>query len=138
MTILGRYEPGHIIDSCCSVLEQSSDKGFLINLLTTLKYFGRAISRLPHLHQEQNLKQILKTSLIIMITAESACIIIAETVDLIFFKQSIFLSITLALLAGSFVVVAPEAYRKMKGITKHAGCDKSGDGFISLTDRKGN
>ncbi len=33
--------------------------------------------------------------------------------------------------------VAPEAYRKMKGITKHAGCDKSGDGFISLTDRKG-
>lgn len=134
MTILGRYEPGHMIDSCCSVLEQSSNKGFLTNLLATLKCFGKGISRLPHLHHEQNLKHIMKTSLIIMITAESACIIIAETVDLIFYKQSILLSIPLALLAGSFVVVAPEAYRKMKGISMHVDCDKSGDGFISLSE----
>ncbi len=41
MTILGRYNPGHRIDSCCSVLEQSSDKGFLPNLFTTFKNLGK-------------------------------------------------------------------------------------------------
>jgi hypothetical protein len=59
-------------------------------------------------------------------------------VDLIFYKQSILLSIPLALLTGSFVVVAPEAYRKTKGIFDAADCDKSGDGFISLSRQKGN
>ncbi len=54
--------------------------------------------------------------------------------DLIFYKQTILLSIPLALLAGSLVVVASEAYRKMKGISMHADCDKSGDGFISLSE----
>jgi hypothetical protein len=49
-----------------------------------------------------------------LFTAESACILIAETVDLIFYKHFILLSIPLALLAGSFVVVVPEAYKKMK------------------------
>jgi hypothetical protein len=60
------------------------------------------------------LKQILRTSFIILVTAESACILTAETIDLIFYKYSIFLSIPLALLAGSFTVVVPEAYKKMK------------------------
>ncbi len=78
------------------------------------------------------MKHIMKTSFIIMITAESACIIIAETVDLVFYKQSILLSIPLGLLAGSFAVVAPEAYRKMRGNSTQAECDKPGDGFISL------
>ncbi len=44
--------------------------------------------------------------------AESICILTAETVDLIFYLYSIMLSIPLALLAGAFTVVAPEAYRK--------------------------
>jgi hypothetical protein len=56
----------------------------------------------------------LKTSLIVLITAETACIITAETVDLIFYKQAIYLSIPLALLAGAFTVVVPEAYKKIK------------------------
>jgi hypothetical protein len=49
-----------------------------------------------------------------LVTAESLCILTAETIDLIFYKQSILLSIPLALLAGSFTVVAPEAYKRMR------------------------
>jgi hypothetical protein len=50
----------------------------------------------------------------ILITAESVWILTAETVDLIFYKYSILLSVPLALLAGAFTVVAPSAYRKLK------------------------
>jgi len=56
-------------------------------------------------------KTILKTGLVILITAESACILTAETV---IYKYSILLSVPLALLAGAFTVVAPEAYRKTR------------------------
>jgi hypothetical protein len=56
----------------------------------------------------------LKTSLVILVTAETACIITTETTDLIFYKQAFYLSVPLALFAGAFTVVAPEAYRKMK------------------------
>jgi hypothetical protein len=38
----------------------------------------------------------------------------AEIVDLIFYKYTILLSVPLAVLAGAFPVVPPEAYRKMK------------------------
>jgi len=69
---------------------------------------------LPNLYRQPNVRQLLKTSLIMLVTAESACILTAETVDLIFYKQSILLSIPLALLAGSFTVVAPEAYKKTR------------------------
>jgi hypothetical protein len=51
---------------------------------------------------------------VILVTAESVCILTAETVDLIFYKYSIMLSIPLALLAGAFTVVVPEAYRKTR------------------------
>jgi hypothetical protein len=64
------------------------------------------------LYKEPNLNSIIKTSLLILITAESVCILTAETVDLIFYKYSILLSVPLALLAGAFTVVASEAYRR--------------------------
>jgi hypothetical protein len=117
VTILGRYNygsPNGTMCSCCSVLEQSSHKGFISNLKVTFKNFAVGIKKLPYLYKQQNLKSILKTSLVILITAESVCILTAETVDLIFYKYSILLSIPLALLAGAFTVVAPEAYRKTR------------------------
>ena len=115
MTILGRYDIRNTkIDSCCSVLEQQSSKGFLPNLIMTFKNFWLGLSKLPHLYYQPNLKGILKTSLVILITAESACILTVETIDLIFYKHSMFLSIPLALLVGSFTVVVPEAYKKLK------------------------
>ena len=118
MTILGRYDLGNTrIDSCCSVLEQQSNKGFLPNLMITFKNFGIAISKLFSLHRQQNIKYILRTSLIILVTAETACILTAETIDLIFYKHSMLLSIPLALLAGTLAVVLPESYKKTKRVS---------------------
>jgi hypothetical protein len=116
VTILGRYRyaSGDRIDSCCSVLEQDTNKDFFSNVVITLKNFCLGLRKLKELPKQPNLKEILKTSLIILVTAETACILTAETVDLIFYKQAIYLSIPLALLAGAFTVVVPEAYKKMK------------------------
>jgi hypothetical protein len=114
MTIVGRIKPGQKIDSCCSVLEQQADKGFTNNLIITFRNFGSGLSKLPYLSNQPDLRSIIKTSLIILITAETACILSAETVDLIFYKQSVLLSSILGLLVGSFTVVAIEAYRKIR------------------------
>jgi hypothetical protein len=116
VTILGRYKyaSGDRIDGCCSVLEQDNNKGFLSNVVTTFKNFGLGLRKLKELPKQPNLREILKTSLVILVTAETACILTAETVDLIFYKHAIYLSVPLALLAGAFTVVAPEAYKKMK------------------------
>ena len=44
MTILGRYSGnGFKIDSCCSVLEQQSNKGFLSNMFLTFRYFIKGL-----------------------------------------------------------------------------------------------
>ena len=118
-TILGRYNfgsPNQNMCSCCSVLEQDSQKGFNSNLKATFKNFAVGVKKFPYLYKQTNLKTILKTSLVILVTAESVCILTAETVDLLFYKYSIFLSIPLALLAGAFTVVVPEAYRKTRKI----------------------
>jgi hypothetical protein len=116
VTILGRYryDSRDKIDSCCSVLEQDTNKDFLSNVVTTLKNFGLGLRKLKELPSQPNLREIIKTSLVILVTAETACIITAETVDLIFYKQAFYLSVPLALLAGAFTVVAPEAYKKLK------------------------
>jgi hypothetical protein len=116
VTILGRYRYAteDRIDSCCSVLEQDTSKDFLPNVVTTFKNFGLGLRKLEELPKQPNLRAILKTSLIILVTAETACIITAETVDLIFYKQAFYLSIPLALLSGAFTVVATQAYKKMK------------------------
>lgn len=114
MTILGRYNLNAKIDSCCSVLEQQSIKGFVPNLMITFKNFGLGVFKLFSLRRQSNIKHILKTSLIILFTAETVCILTAETVDLVFYNYSLLLSIPLALLAGSLTVVLPEAYRKTK------------------------
>ncbi len=117
VAILGRYNYASNngkIDSCCSVLEQGAGSGFIPTLKITFKNFAMGITRLPLLHKQPNLKYVLKTSAYILVTAESACILAAETVDLIFYQYSILLAVPLALLAGAFTVVAPEAYRKIK------------------------
>jgi hypothetical protein len=114
MTILGRYNLNAKIDSCCSVLEQQTNKGFVANLIITFKNFGLGISKLFFLRRQSNIKYILKTSLIILFTAETVCILTAETVDLVFYKYSLLLSIPLALLAGTMTVVFQEAYKKVK------------------------
>jgi hypothetical protein len=113
VTILGRYRYAteDRIDSCCSVLEQDTVKDFLPNVVTTFKNFGLGLRKLKELPKQPNLREILKTSLIILVTA--------ETLDLIFYKQAFYLSIPLALLAGAFTVVAPQAYKKNETSKRH-------------------
>jgi hypothetical protein len=120
-TILGRYEydSGNKIDGCCSVLDQGDNKGFFSNVIITLKNFSVGLKKMSDLPKQPNLKEILKRTLIILIAAGTGCIVTAETTDLIFFKQAIYISVPLALLAGAFTVVAPEAYRKLKKSEVH-------------------
>jgi hypothetical protein len=136
VAILGRYNygsPNQNMCSCCSVLEQDSKKGFGSNLKTTFKNLAVGIKKLPYLYKQNNLKNILKKSVVILVTAESVCILTAETVDLIFYKYSILLSIPLALLAGAFTVVVPEAYRKTRKI--RSSSPEKND-FISFPNNK--
>jgi len=129
VAILGRlgnhhyYETGTNtteIDSCCSVLEQDSTQGFVSNIKTTFMNFALGFKRLLRIRNQRRLKSIVKSTLFILITAESACILTAETVDLIFYQYSILLSVPLALLAGAFTVVAPAAYRKTRQLNTNA------------------
>lgn len=76
--------------------------------------FATGADRLWRLHRQPNLKAILKSSVVILVTAESACILTAETVDLLLYQYSLLLSVPLALLGGAFTVLAPEAYRKIR------------------------
>jgi hypothetical protein len=123
ITILGRHsntDPNRNstgvgeIDSCCSVLEQDSTMGFGSNLKTTFSNFVLGFKHLLKIREQQGIKTIVRSSLFILVTAESACILTAETVDLIFYQYSLLLSVPLALLAGAFTVVVPAAYRKAK------------------------
>jgi hypothetical protein len=132
MTILGRYSgTGLKIESCCSVLEQQSNKGFLSNMLLTFGYFIKGIKKISYLKKEPNLKYILKTSMIILITAESACILTAETIGILFYNYSILLGIPLALLVGALTVVFIEARKKVNIKSKSCtscDCDDNGKG----------
>src|SRR6267143_6244899 len=112
-TILGRYNLEHVMDGCCSVLEHESS-GFVSNIKTTFKNFAIGIEKIPQVYKMPNFRQIMKTSLYVLATGESVCIITAETVNRIFFRHALWLSIPLSLLAGAFAITAIEAYRKVK------------------------
>ncbi len=136
ITILGRYGNKHTcdegndkqgIDSCCSVLEQDSTQQFVPNLVTTFSNFASGFRRLFSIHKQTGIKTILKSSLVILITAESVCILTAETVDLVFYQYSILLSVPLALLAGAFTVVAPSAYKRAKQSRSNARTAKTAE-----------
>lgn len=114
LTILGRHGAGEA-GSCCSVLEHGNRKGFYPNFAGTMRDFASGLKKLSTIHRQPELRSILKTSAVILVTAESACILVAETVDLVLYQYSILLSVPVALLAGAFTVVAPQAYKKAKG-----------------------
>jgi hypothetical protein len=115
-TIMGRSNYSGQMCSCCSVLEQDS-KGFVVTLLKTFKNFTLGLNKMTRLYKQPNLRSILWTSVVILVTAETACILTAETIDLIFYRHSLFISIPLSLFAGAFAVVIPEAHRKTKKLS---------------------
>ena len=104
VTILGKSHGKHI-HGCCSVLETDNNLSFFQNLKTTLTDFGKGIKKLTRFHNESGKKHILKESLFILVTAESGCIIIAEIVGLALYQHSLILSLPIALLAGTSIIV---------------------------------
>lgn len=110
LTILGRGSGG----SCCSVLENCDRKGLYAGFTGTMRDFASGLKKLPGLRSEPELRSIMRTSLVILVTAESACILVAETVGVVFYQYSILLSVPLALLAGAFTIIAPRAYKKAR------------------------
>ncbi len=150
MTILGRYDFENIkeakhIRGCCSFLEENSGKGFIFNLITTFVNFKRGFAQFFNNWDNPQMKNILKTSLIILITAESACILTAETVTLLFYQYSIFLAIPLALVIGTFTLTLVESTRKIRNQQKvqnfnseNSECkdcvSDSQSNFVSLSD----
>ncbi|MDN5846107.1 MAG: hypothetical protein L0H53_07515 [Candidatus Nitrosocosmicus sp.] len=150
MTILGRYDFKNTnevknIRSCCSFLEENTSKGFIFNLITTFVNFKRGFIHFIDNWNNPQMKNILKTSMIILITAESACILTAETVTLLFYQYSIFLAIPLALVIGTFTLTLVESTRKIKNQRKVQVCScenleckyclsDSPSHFVSLSD----
>jgi hypothetical protein len=62
--------------------------------------------------------------MVILITAESACILTAETIGVIFYNYSILLGIPLVLLVGVLTVVFIEAHKKVN--IKSKSCNNYG------------
>jgi hypothetical protein len=112
-TIIGRSSYSEKMCSCCSVLEQGSD-GFIATLLMTFRNCGIGVKKMAQLYKQPNMRIIVWSTIVILVTAETACILTAETIDLIFYRHSLFISIPLSLLAGALAVVVPEAYKKTK------------------------
>src|SRR2546430_851271 len=94
-------------DCCCVEIHLKGNK-------PTLKNFAIGIERIPQVYKIPDFGQIMKSSLYVLITGESVCILTAETVNLAFFRHALWLSIPLSLLAGAFAITLIEAYRKAK------------------------
>lgn len=112
-TILGRYNLDNVIEGCCSALD-CKDKRFISSLKTTFRNFAIGVTKIPYLYKQPYAKQILKTSLYVLIVSESLCILTALVVDFIFYRHSLWLSIPLALFVGTFTITALESYRKIR------------------------
>lgn len=99
---------------CCSILEDSTNLSFLSGLKHTLASFALGLRRMGQFHKVPNKAQILKTSLVLLVTAESGCILTAATVDFVLYQYSLFISVPLSLAAGTVAVAAPHAFRLAK------------------------
>ncbi|MDQ4074087.1 MAG: hypothetical protein M3162_07260 [Thermoproteota archaeon] len=82
MSILGRFDfnkPHQLkpIKGCCSFLEENSDRGFVHGMVSTFLNFRKGLAHLIIHRKNPQMKIILKKSIIILITAESACILAA-------------------------------------------------------------
>lgn len=111
-TILGRLNFDVCVTGCCSALEQNV--GFVSNLKSSFRNFAIGIQKIPTLHGRSDFSQIVRTSLYILVASESICIVTAETVNLAFFRHTLWLSIPLSILAGALAITVVEAYRRSK------------------------
>jgi hypothetical protein len=141
MTILGRYnfkDQGNLkpVQGCCSFLEESTNKGFFYSMIFTFQSFKKGLSQFLVHRSHHHMKHILKESMVILVTAESACILTAETTTLLLFQYSFLLAIPLALLGGTFTLAMTESIKKIRnrrmGI-KNCSCEVgNGDGIADI------
>jgi hypothetical protein len=123
MAILGRCDfdnksTVNAANGCCSFLEENANKGFVFNLVATFLNFKKGIAQFRNNLYNPQMKSIFKSSIVILITAESACILTAETVDLLLYQHSLFLAIPLSLIIGTFTLTMVESVKKIKNIRK--------------------
>jgi hypothetical protein len=114
-SILGRSSGGHtheeeIVCGCT----QGHDLGFTSNFKQTFTNFAVGLRKMATLHRESDSRRLMKASLIVLISAESGCIIAAATVDVMLYQYSTFFSIPAALLAGTLTVASISARRSLK------------------------
>jgi hypothetical protein len=114
LVIVGRYKEHKNINLGCHDDANGNhyhqfQLGFKFNFITTFKYFKNGWCNLSFLFYNPNRTQLLKRALYLLLTAESICVITAQTVDLFFYNFSVFLSIPLALISGAFVISLQQA-----------------------------
>lgn len=88
--------------------------GFASNLKQTFANFAAGLPRMARLYREPGAWRVVKASLIVLVSAESGCIVAAATVDVMLYQYSTFLSIPAALLAGTLAVAAIAARRSLR------------------------
>jgi hypothetical protein len=107
-----------VICGCMDITSHSVSQRAHVELTSSLRQtfvnFGTGLSILPRIHKLNNAKAVIKASLLVLLSAESGCIIAAATVDVMLYQYSIFLSIPIALLAGTITVACLASYRSMK------------------------
>jgi len=116
-SILGRSAHAHDEDEIicgCGDMEHHDSAGFGAGIKQTFVNFASGLSMMTRLHRKANAWRIIKASLIVLISAESGCIIAAATIDVMLYQYSAFLSIPAALLAGTLTVASMAAYRSIK------------------------
>ena len=120
-SILGRSANAHdeeeVICGCSDMTtdhNQNNNTSFRTGIKQTFVNFARGLAMIPQLHTKSNARGFIKASLFVLISAESGCIIAGATVDIILYQYSAFLSIPVALLAGTLTVSSMAAYRVVK------------------------
>ncbi|MCI0559407.1 MAG: DUF1795 domain-containing protein, partial [Nitrososphaera sp.] len=117
-SILGRaahtHDDDEIICGCSDMTGNTIKTGFAAGIQQTFLNFAIGLKMMTRLHRKSNAKRVLKVSLIVLISAESGCIIAAATVDILLYQYSLFLSIPIALSAGTLTVASMAAYRSMR------------------------
>lgn len=121
LIILGRYREHQSLELGCHD-DHQFHLGFKSNFITTFKHFKKGCFNLSILFHNHNKNQLLKKILYLLLTAESICVITAQTIDFLLYNYSVFLSFPLALIIGSLVIYIQQAEEIKKPNKIHISC----------------
>jgi hypothetical protein len=118
LSILGRSAYPHGVDDiscgCVGMVEHSHNLGFRKGIKQSFANLAIGLKMICGAHAARISRGVIKTSLIMLLSAESGCIVAAATVDILMYQYSIFLSIPMALIIGTLTVATMAAYRNAK------------------------